>query len=306
MIRIAAVIVTYNRKDKLRRCVNAVLGQDCSCKPDVIVVDNNSSDSTSELFTGSSACFDGRRVLYFNTGLNTGGAGGFTFGIRKACELGYDYVWLMDDDCIPAADALGVLVGFDTAHNGEYGFLSSKVLWMDGNICRMNVQRETLLHNVRDWDRKVISVAMSSFVSLFLPVRIVYEMGLPFSKFYMWTDDWEYTRRISRQHSCYLLTDSIVMHDMDRNETADISAAGEERLGRFRYLYRNDVYLYRREGLTGCAYELARIMHHTARVLRSKRSVSDKCRRIGIIVKGTFDGLSFFPEPERISADWRK
>ena len=138
MIRIAAVIVTYNRKNKLRRCIAAVLDQNCSCKPDVIVVDNNSSDRTSDLFTGRAACFDDSRVKYFNTGLNTGGAGGFSFGIRKACELGYDYVWLMDDDCIPAPDALDVFVGFDDSHSGEYGFLSSKVLWMDGNICRMN------------------------------------------------------------------------------------------------------------------------------------------------------------------------
>lgn len=43
---------------------------------------------------------DQKTIFYFNTGRNLGGAGGFNFGVRKAYEAGYDYIWLMDDDTI--------------------------------------------------------------------------------------------------------------------------------------------------------------------------------------------------------------
>ena len=41
---------------------------------------------------------------------NTGGAGGFAIGIRRALELGCDAVWLMDDDTVPEPEALAALV----------------------------------------------------------------------------------------------------------------------------------------------------------------------------------------------------
>ena len=43
---VATVVVTYNRKDKLRRCLDAVIRQKGSTIPDIIIVDNNSTDGT--------------------------------------------------------------------------------------------------------------------------------------------------------------------------------------------------------------------------------------------------------------------
>ena len=45
---IAAVIVTYNRLDKLRNCIEAVMGQTVSEPVVVMVIDNNSTDGTGE------------------------------------------------------------------------------------------------------------------------------------------------------------------------------------------------------------------------------------------------------------------
>ena len=43
---VAAVIVTYNRRDKLRNCMDAVISQKGNAVPDIIIVDNNSTDGT--------------------------------------------------------------------------------------------------------------------------------------------------------------------------------------------------------------------------------------------------------------------
>ena len=287
----AAVIVTYNRKEILAECLAAVLSQK-EIVPEVIVVDNDSKDGTKESL--EDLIRDGK-VIYYNTGANLGGAGGFQYGIRKAVGAGYKFLWIMDDDCIPSPDALSALNAAARQDSG-FGFLASKVLWKDGSICRMNVQRERLTKNVKNFDRRKIPVVMSSFVSLFLPVDVIKDVGLPIKEFFIWTDDWEFTRRISRKYPCWLVTDSVVVHKSKANIAADISRESAERLDRFYYLYRNDVVLYRREGFRGFSYEFIRLTGHCVRVLL--RSEDNKLLRIGKIIGGTAAGLKFRPKIE--------
>lgn len=331
-MRIAAVVVTYNRKDLLLECISGVHGQEelsSDIQLDVIVVDNASADGTEaavrqlitsrdtvgyiseSAYENGKECFKGdskkdivgRRIIYFNTGSNLGGAGGFQYGIRKAVELGYDYLWLMDDDCIPSERALAAFI--DAMHNlpvriGPWGFLSSKTLWRDGSICKMNVQRATLTKNVKDFpDHLIKPVVMASFVSLLVPAAVVKELGLPIKEFFIWTDDWEWTRRISRKYPCYLVTNSVVTHKSKQNIKADIAHETEDRLDRFYYLYRNDVVLYRREGIKGFAYECVRLAGHIVRVIRNS---DHKWKRIKKIIGGTAAGLKFYPQIEYVES----
>ena len=105
---IVAVIVTYNRKELLKESIDALLNQEKN-KCDILVIDNNSNDGTYDFISKYEKT---GKIVYMNTGSNLGGAGGFNFGLRKACELGYDYVWIMDDDCIVHKDSLEKLLQF--------------------------------------------------------------------------------------------------------------------------------------------------------------------------------------------------
>lgn len=296
MKKVAAVIVTYNRKELLQECINSILAQK-KYVPDIIVVDNDSSDGTADMLF---SYIQDQKVIYFNTGSNLGGAGGFQYGIRKGVHLGYKYLWIMDDDCIPCDTAFSELISAARKHPG-FGFLSSKVLWKDGSICKMNVQREELTKNVTDFNRKIIPVVMASFVSLLIKTDVVKELGLPIKEFFIWTDDWEFTRRISRKYPCYLITDSQVVHKSKLNITADVSSDTPDRLDRFRYLYRNDVFLYRREGLRGFTYECFRLSFHCLRVLVKSRD--HKWARVKKIITGTAEGLNFYPAIEYVSLE---
>ena len=240
--KVIAVIVTYNRKKLLKESIEAILKQDYkNC--DVLIVDNASTDGTKghikELLKNG-------RVHYMNTGANLGGAGGFNYGIKKAYELGCDFIWVMDDDCIVHKDSLIKLLIANNKLQGKYGFLSSKVLWKDGSICRMNIPKKKFSKWLKDYDTNMQKVEMASFVSLFIKAQVVKEVGLPIKDFFIWTDDWEYTRRISRKYACYYISNSIVTHRSTLNEGASISTVDGERLTRFQYMYRNDVVLYRR------------------------------------------------------------
>ena len=292
--RTAAVVVTYNRKDLLTENIQCLLAQKPEV-PAIIIIDNHSTDGTKEAIQ---QFIDAEQIQYCDTGANLGGAGGFSFGIKYAAEKGYDYVWVMDDDCMPNPDALATFFAADEQLKGQYGFLSSKVLWKDGNLCTMNLQRETLTHNLQGFEKALQPVVMASFVSLFLPTRIIKEMGLPIKEFFIWTDDWEYTRRISRKYTCYAVADSVVVHKSKNNIGANIATESADRLDRFDYLYRNDVYLYRREGIKGFCYEAVRLASHCARVIL--KSKDNKGKRLHKIFAGTRKGWKFNPPIEYI------
>jgi rhamnopyranosyl-N-acetylglucosaminyl-diphospho-decaprenol beta-1,3/1,4-galactofuranosyltransferase len=104
-MRICAVVVTYNRPELLIRCVTAILNQ--TLKPAAtIVVDNCSHVPAAEVLR----CY-AKELQIFRFGQNTGGAGGFHFGMAEAFRQGFDAVWLMDDDGVPSNSCLINLVG---------------------------------------------------------------------------------------------------------------------------------------------------------------------------------------------------
>ncbi len=295
MKKVAAVVVTYNRKALLLENIESLLNQTASDLLDIIIIDNASTDGTQEALA---EYINNEQIIYKNTGANLGGAGGFQYGIKYATENAYEFVWVMDDDCMPTNTALEVFLDTDKKLNGKYGYLSSKVLWKDRSICTMNIQRKTMYCNVKDFSSDLVEVCMASFVSLFLPTKVVKEVGLPIKEFFIWTDDWEYTRRISLKYKCYLVNQSVVIHKSASNIGANISNDSLERLDRYRYLYRNDVYLWRREGFSGFFYELLRLSMHIFRVIAMGKD--NKLKRILYICRGTLDGLSFNPKIEYI------
>ena len=102
--RVVAVVVTYNRRDLLTEALSAVLAQ--SRAPDaVLVIDNASTDGTTEMVR---ARFPSVRLATARR--NTGGAGGFAYGLALALADAADLVWLMDDDTVPEPGALRAML----------------------------------------------------------------------------------------------------------------------------------------------------------------------------------------------------
>ena len=165
----------------------------------------------------------------------------------------------------------------------------------------MNVQRHPFYREITDFSADLIPASMASFVSLFIKAETVRDVGLPIREFFIWTDDWEYTRRISRKYPCYVVGDSVAVHKSRTNLGADIASDDPSRLGRYRYLYRNDVYLYRREGIAGFLYETIRLSAHILRVLTKAKN--RRRERISLIIRGTWAGIRFRPKIEYVETE---
>ena len=288
-MKVVSVVVTRNRREKLLKCVRALKRQSNAC--DVLVVDNASTDGTREAVSALLAQTD----AYLDTGANLGGAGGFARGIDEAVRRGYERIWIMDDDVIPEPDALERLLAADAARGGNYGWLSSRCVMPDGSLCPMNLQRRTpfakLPAEALSADADPVPAQMASFVSLFFRAETVRRFGLPVAEFFIWSDDLEWTRRVSRESPCFVVPASTVTHDIAGSAASNIAIDTAERIPRYFYAFRNEFCVYRREGLRGIAYYFAKVALNLARIL--VRAKNHRFLRLKVLCRGVFAGLAF-------------
>ncbi len=159
---VCAVVVTYNRKNLLMECLDALMRQTRQLDA-IYLIDNFSDDGTAELLlengyinklpaenvdepTELEIDFDNSELIgFFNNGIedkkakiektikiyyvrmndNTGGAGGFYEGIKRSSERDFSWIWVMDDDAEPSLNALENMLKFE--HKDKASFLAPQV-----------------------------------------------------------------------------------------------------------------------------------------------------------------------------------
>lgn len=289
--RVAAVVVTYNRLDLLKECLAALLNQSVEC--DVVLINNNSTDKTEEYIKELS----NPKILYYNTGENLGGAGGFAYGIEKAIQMNYDYIWIMDDDSIADRDGLKSLLDKAEKLDNNFSFLCSMVLWTNKKACIMNIPAYDFTSNfnyeflLKD---RLLPIASCSFVGCFVNMRIAEKEALPIKEFFIYGDDIEYTKRLKKHNDAYLDTDSIIIHKTKNNAGTNIVYADQSNLQRYVYAYRNGMYTARQYGAKSVMKRLNKVRKKIGEVLKSKTTY--KCKKVVVIITGTIKGMLFNPK----------
>ena len=106
--KVVSIVVTYNRKELLTKCLDSLANQSYAVDG-IVLIDNASNDGTVEFVKGTDWYKTGLIDLHV-MGTNTGGAGGFYEGLKIAKDLDCDWFWLMDDDTVPKREALEELL----------------------------------------------------------------------------------------------------------------------------------------------------------------------------------------------------
>ncbi len=241
--RIAAVVVTWNRRDLLRESLGAVRGQ--SLPPvATVVVDNASTDGTAEMLAAEHTDAEVLRLER-----NTGGAGGFAAGIERALTFEPDLVWLLDDDTVPTPTAAEALAAAWHDHADAAGrrpaVVASRVVWTDGRDHPMNTPRTRPFASAAELAaaRRVgcVPVRSASFVSIVCDAEVIAERGLPVADYFLWNDDFEYTTRLVRDRAGLYCPASMVVH-----KTRTFGSTDADPGERFFYEVRNKVWLFGR------------------------------------------------------------
>lgn len=241
--RIAAVVVTWNRRDLLRESLDAVRGQ--SLPPvATVVVDNASTDGTAELLAA-----EGDDVEVLRLERNTGGAGGFAAGIERALTFEPDLVWLLDDDTVPTPTAAEALAAAWRGYAEDQGeppaVVASRVVWTDGRDHPMNTPRTKPFASAVELTaaRRVgcVPVRSASFVSIACDAEVIAERGLPVADYFLWNDDFEYSTRLIRGRAGLFCPASVVVH-----KTRTFGSTDADPGERFFYEVRNKLWLFGR------------------------------------------------------------
>jgi len=192
---VASVTTAYNAARVLPRQMDALLRQTRPLQ-EIVVIDNGSTDGTSLMLAKQYP-----QVTVVRLPKNLGAAGAWSAGLEYAAlRKRHDWVWAFDDDSVPEADALELLLnGVDTLKDttpslgmvaplpihAETGTCYPPLLWRDGFV---KPSQELLSQPIWFADLVITSGCM---------VRrdVVEKVGLPRSDFFMDFFDFEYCLR---------------------------------------------------------------------------------------------------------------
>jgi len=212
-LRLAAVVVTCNRKMQIKRTVQRLLADRLD---HLVVVDNASSDGSTDWLDG----IDDPRLCVIRLKHNRGGAGGFEQGLREVMAR-FDPAWcvVMDDDARPDPGMLARFAAEAGALTQDgWEALAAGVFYPDGAICEMNRpsrnpfwNAKSFLHTMLGGGRMGFHMAdaaygaqtvqridAASFVGLFLARAAIRRAGYPDGKLFLYGDDVLYTLGLSR------------------------------------------------------------------------------------------------------------
>jgi rhamnopyranosyl-N-acetylglucosaminyl-diphospho-decaprenol beta-1,3/1,4-galactofuranosyltransferase len=204
--KVIAIVVTYNRKSLLNKVINRLLEQSYELHK-IIIIDNNSSDGTNEML---SELLLPEKIVYYNTGCNLGGAGGFYEGFKISSKYNYDYLWLMDDDFLPDINCLeNMLIDKPT------GIVQPIRYNLDGTCAELSPLTYDLRSffkinpkgiSVKEYIKKngilrhPIKIEAISFEGPLISKAAIEKVGLPEPRFFIFCDDIEYAIRARKNN----------------------------------------------------------------------------------------------------------
>lgn len=176
-------------------------------------------------------------------GRNVGSAPGYGAGIQRAMDLGADFIWLLDDDNWPQANALSKLLERHrelmlTTDPSLLAVTAFRGLGQSGIASRHLTPRHSsyLGFHVSDIPRKmlkripglgifqrhdlpaVVSIDIAPYGGIFFSRAVVERVGLPCKDFVLYCDDYEWSLRITRSGGRIELVSHAIVNDLQRTQ----------------------------------------------------------------------------------------
>ena len=218
MNKVILVTVTFNSSEYLKRLIDSAVRQTYPIYK-IIVVDNNSNyNHKNEI----KKILDNNRDIVDMIWLdeNTGGAGGFSVGMKYMLEhYNADWMWIMDDDAYPKENCLEKLLE-DAKHVNDIGFISPLIYGIENRKYQLyhhKIFGNNLIESSRAFKSEndiceITEIEANAFVGPLFPVSVVKEVGIAKAGLFIYGDDTEYTYRITRKYKGYVTSNAIIYH----------------------------------------------------------------------------------------------
>lgn len=299
MQSIVAVIVTYNRLKLLQEAVASVKSQTYPIKH-IVVVNNGSTDGTTEWLAQQ----EGLTVEHIK--LNCGASGGFHAGLKRAVSLNSDWLWIMDDDTICQSNSLEKLAEKTEIVKEPIGFIGSKSIWTDGKPNYMSVPaikpsfQNRIPFNKYDANGLLL-IESTSWVSILINTEAIKKLGLPYKEFFFWSDDLEYTQRLTKAgYLGFYCIDSVVVHKTVINYCSDFYRETVPNLWKHRYGFRNEFFLMKKK--RGFAFYFfwlfAKVGYISYKLFKIRKD--HHLKFIGVLCNSAWQSLFFNPKIDKV------
>lgn len=289
-MRLVALIVTFNRLDKLKKTWAASSALNFT---DIIIVNNASTDNTAQWLAG----IHDPRLAVISLNTNIGGAGGFKSGIEYIQQkVAADWVVMYDDDAYPPGD---LFEKFEAIRNEAYQAYCCRVEDLRGKVCKMNVpyaQFPSTLPDTLKYARSPQAflpnesvsgtVATFSFVGLIIDKQILVDnVSSIYQELFIYYDDLYLSKALTDKGVKIRYSPEIIFKH-------DIPEGGRSITPEWKvyYLVRN-LFLARHLSKTLQVYStpaiIIRVIKYLALTIRQER----KLTYLGFVYRGITDGL---------------
>ncbi|WP_203623687.1 MULTISPECIES: glycosyltransferase [unclassified Lacticaseibacillus] len=223
MTKIGALVVTFNRPEKLVNTLQSLQTQTTAIES-ILVIDNHSSDNIAK--ENKINCDSFSNVEYKYLSANLGGAGGFAEGLKVLQTLSLDYVLVSDDDVVYSSDYVRLLLAQVEETTGTVVLTGTVKNKTDGSIELLHRRRlvsekpfikQESVH--RDDYAKDFQYDVFSFIGVMIPMAVINTIGVPRADFFIWFDDTEYSLRIKRHYTIRNVSAAVIYHDDSLNST---------------------------------------------------------------------------------------
>lgn len=192
---VTAVVVTFNRRDVVLKCLDRLLNA-AAVPTHVLVVDNASSDDTAQVVRTAYP-----RVTVIQTTENLGPAGGFERGMSEAAQLDCNWIMVLNDDCFVEPGTLRHLLDVAEHADDTVGIIAPTFREGDkdhlGHVWRhlpVSVLSDPVGHLARPVD-----VDMVTFSGPLIRSDLVRCLGAPRGDYFIMWEEWEYCLRLRRR-----------------------------------------------------------------------------------------------------------
>jgi rhamnopyranosyl-N-acetylglucosaminyl-diphospho-decaprenol beta-1,3/1,4-galactofuranosyltransferase len=249
---VAVVVVTYNRADLLGPMLDGLAAQTRPADA-IFVVDNASSDHTRAVLEQEVlAARPGLPLRVTHSEDNLGGAGGFHLGTKLAYDAGFDRIWLMDDDVVPAPDCLETLLGQDEAclmavRQDTRGRLVEKAATRFDLSNPLAIRPKTGMveteYGSRDRMPELVELENVAFEGFMVRREVIDAVGLPDASYFIFYDDVDFAVRARRAgYRIWAVRDAVLVRQLDFDQQHDLGG------WKGYYMYRNLFVVHLRYG----------------------------------------------------------